>query len=148
MDDAIKHSYKLKFVILGSLLFIIVFGIQYYRSPNVVNFFCHDSDGGSQYASLIHLIDQEKQAHLSKNPELIVSAQSPNYRNISAGKMSKPSADSSAAKFKKYFDNSDFIKWDNEQQPIITFSTDSSMAYAIIQKEVMLKDKNTWGNVM
>ena len=107
----------------------------------MANFFCHGSDEVSQYASLIHLIDQEKQAHLSKNPELIVSAQSPNYRNISAGKMSKPSADSSVATFKKYFNNSDFIKWDNEQQPIITFSDDSSMAYAIIQKEVMLKDK-------
>ena len=141
MDNELKHSYKIRFVILGSLLFIIVFGVRYYKSPGLVSFFCHGSDGGGQYTSLIHLIEQEKQAHLGKNPELIVSAQSPNYRNISAGKLSKPSSDSSVAIFRKYFKNSDFIKWENEQQPIITFSDDSSMAYAIIQKEVMLKGK-------
>ncbi len=38
----------------------------------------------------------------------------------------------------KYFNSVQFIKWDDTADPIIRFSDDGSLAYAIVQKEVIV----------
>lgn len=48
----------------------------------------------------------------------------------------------------KYFGSVQFIKWDDTAEPIIRFSDDGSLAYAIVQKDVIVTYPDSTGNAV
>lgn len=48
-------------------------------------------------------------------------------------------------RIEKYFSSVNFIKWDDVAEPLIRFSSDGLMAYAIVQKQVVLSYPDSMG---
>ena len=59
------------------------------------------------------------------------------------GEVSVSTIDEHKARLKNYFDNFEFVKWEDKVSPIIKLSDDGKMAYAIIQKQVIVTLKET-----
>ncbi|PWT94111.1 MAG: hypothetical protein C5B54_00545 [Acidobacteria bacterium] len=77
--------------------------------------------------------------HLSKDAKSFTDLFSDNFLAINNGIVDSPSRQTSFEKFDQYFKNSEFIKWDDSKKPVIRFSTDGSLAYVAVQKEVVVK---------
>lgn len=89
-------------------------------------------------AILRGLLEQERVAHFTRNPDLLVSLFAEEFINVSAGRVSRPSRADSQARFRAYFERSTFIEWDDLEPPLIRLAGDGSLAYAIVQKRVRL----------
>lgn len=96
-------------------------------------------------AEIRKLQDVQRQAHLNRNANLLVSMFSPDFTNIGAGKIEKLTREQGIKRFQPYFDQSTFLEWDNISPPTIRVSKDGSMAYSIVHKRVRLKARDENG---
>lgn len=106
---------------------------------------CQDLDDNNRFAEkemILILLDQQKQYHFKEMAEELVSQLSTNYIDINKGEIKTPTREESISGFKNYFNSVEFEKWDDINPPIIRFSDENTMAYAIINKEVVLKYKD------
>lgn len=103
-----------------------------------------------------HNFDQEKQrilalhnaqrvCHFENNAKEFVDQFSKDFYSISKGKVDRPSKEESFKRFDGYFSSVTFLKWDDVKEPIISFSKDYSMAYTIVEKEVLISYPDTSG---
>lgn len=76
--------------------------------------------------------------HVEKMVEEFVAQQSEKFMSVSNGNIAKPTKESVVKRFTNYFNNVEFEKWDDVNPPIIRFSNDYSMAYTLVDKEVIL----------
>lgn len=88
------------------------------------------------------LLEQSRKAHFDGNPDLLVSNFTDSIISINAGKVSISTPQQVKEGMGDYLRNTHFIKWDDEMPPIIRFSEDRAMAYAVIRKLVVIKEKN------
>jgi hypothetical protein len=93
----------------------------------------------SDLAELQRLLEQGREAHFSRNADLLVSAASDEFISVDSGEVTRPDRTSSRARFQAYFDAVEFIEWDDLEPPVIRISRDGSMAYVIVRKRVRLK---------
>ncbi|HKI79126.1 MAG TPA: hypothetical protein VKA26_11345 [Ignavibacteriaceae bacterium] len=91
---------------------------------------------------IMKLHNFQQEYHLKNMPEKFVSLFSKSFVSVNKGKISSPSYSESLKRFKNYFNSVEFVKWDDIKPPVIRFSDDGSMAYSIVNKEVILRDKN------
>ncbi len=84
----------------------------------------------------------QRRAHFERNAELLVSIFDDDFVEISNGKMARVTKESAVSRFQPYFDNSEFIEWDDIEPPIVRVSDDGSMAYLLVKKRVRLKTKS------
>jgi hypothetical protein len=108
---------------------------------NIVN---NDADRNA----IIALQQQERKAHFNKDADLFASEFQPDLYMVNKGKLDTSSIAAHKKKIQSYFDAVKFIKWDDVAEPIIKFSDDHSMAYAIIQKQVILETKDSSGKIV
>lgn len=109
-------------------------------------FACNNSiDETADRNAILELLQQERTAHFTKDADLFVSGFAPGLYMINKGKADTASPSDYKQKIQAYFDAVKFIKWDDIAEPIIQFSDDHSMAYAIIQKQVILETKDSTG---
>jgi len=80
----------------------------------------------------------ERKAHFDRNVDLFVSEFADSMLSVSKGKVTKLSVEQNKKRIEPYFGSVKFIKWDDMAEPVIKFSDDCSLAYAIVQKEVIL----------
>ena len=85
---------------------------------------------------LLLLQKQQREAHLQKDAGRLVEIFAPDFINISAGNVDRPSKEESLKRFQAYFDRTVFLEWDDITPPLIRISQDASMAYVIVQKRV------------
>ena len=83
------------------------------------------------------VLANEFQAHMERNANQLVATFSDNFTSVDKGKIHSPSYDESHVRFQQYFSAVKIIKWDDVQPPILNFSDDKSLAYALIQKQVV-----------
>lgn len=88
------------------------------------------------------LLEQSRKAHFEGDINLFVSDIAEGLISVNAGKVSITTPSKMKSGMSGYLQNTHFIKWDDEMEPIIRFSEDKSMAYAIVRKLVISKDKN------
>ncbi|HMU48062.1 MAG TPA: hypothetical protein PKC72_16980 [Chitinophagaceae bacterium] len=91
------------------------------------------------------LLQQERKAHFERNADLFISEFSENMLSVNKGQVMTASPKERKDRIQRYFNNVEFIKWDDLAGPIIRFSDDGSLAYAIIQKEVIVNRKDSTG---
>jgi len=91
------------------------------------------------------LLLQERKAHFDRNVDMFVSEFADSMIGVNKGKVSVLSLEQNKQRIRPYFENVQFIKWDDVAEPVIRFSDDGNMAYAIIQKQVIVSYPDSTG---
>lgn len=91
------------------------------------------------------LLQQERKAHFDRNTDLFVSEFADSMISVNKGKVTTTGKDENRKRIGSYFSRANFIKWDDIAEPVIRFSDDGSLAYAVIQKQVILSYPDSLG---
>ncbi len=106
----------------------------------------HKPDLGKEEAAIRQLLAQERTAHFNLDTELFISEFADSMIQVNRGVVSSPTREQQKERIGRYFGSVEFDKWDDTAEPLIRFSDDGSLAYAIIQKEVILHYPDSTGN--
>ena len=96
---------------------------------------------------ILALDAKQRAFHFGKDARDFVHLFSKDFLSINQGKIEHPAEADSYETFNKYFNSVDFVKWDNKSNPIIRFSEDASVAYVAVDKQVILRLKNSHGKL-
>lgn len=107
----------------------------------LLNSCMNKNNTASAEREIMDILKQERKAHVEKNADLFFSEFDKDFIMINTGEVNNYDSADFRHHFDQYLQSSDFIKWDDIANPIIKFSDDQSMAYAIVQKQVILKNK-------
>jgi hypothetical protein len=102
-------------------------------------------DAEKSKQKIIQLLQQEQKAHFDRNVDLFISEFADSMISVNKGKVTIGTPGDNRTRIERYFGSVKFIKWDDMAQPIIRFSDDGSLAYAVIQKEVIVTYPDTLG---
>ncbi len=91
---------------------------------------------------ILELHNQQRDFHFQKMAPEFASLLSENHISVNRGSVNTPTIEENTHRFQNYFDNVAFVKWDDIKPPVIRFSEDGSLAYTIVEKEVVVKYKN------
>lgn len=95
--------------------------------------------------TILAMLQTERKAHFDRNVELFMSEFADSMISVNKGVVSAPTKEQHKERIGKYFGRVQFIKWDDTAEPVIRFSDDGSLAYAIIQKDVILNYPDSTG---
>ena len=87
---------------------------------------------------ILELHELQRDVHFQKKASEFANLLSENHISLNRGAVNTPTIEENTARFQKYFDSVEFIKWDDVKPPVIRFSDDGSMAYTIVEKEVIV----------
>jgi hypothetical protein len=103
------------------------------------------ADPSADRAALLRLHEQHREAHVSRQAQVLTATFADTFYSISRGRVSTPSRETSQQRFQSYFDRSTFQAWDDLAPPVIRISPDGRMAYVIVQKHVSLTSPDSGG---
>lgn len=92
---------------------------------------------------ILALHDLQREIHFEKQVSNFVNLLSEEHISVNRGKIAQPSIADHEERFTNYFNSVDFVKWDDVAPPIIRFSDDLSVAYTIVDKEVIVRSLDT-----
>jgi hypothetical protein len=75
---------------------------------------------------------------MDRNLELLLSLFADDFVIVDGGEVQQPTREEQAERFRTYFQNVRFRKWDDLVPPAIRVSADGTMAMVIVRKEVVL----------
>jgi hypothetical protein len=101
------------------------------------------TDLQKERAAIIRLLNMERKANFEKKYILFMSEFSDSMISVNRGVVSPINMDETRKRIQGYFNKVEFLKWDDIVAPKISFSKNGSMTYAILQKQVILKIKDT-----
>jgi hypothetical protein len=88
--------------------------------------------------AILSMLETERKAHFDRKVDLFVSEFADSMISVNKGNVTKLSVGQNKKRIEPYFSSVTFIKWDDVAEPVIKFSDDGSLAYAIVQKEVIV----------
>ena len=91
------------------------------------------------------MLKDERKAHFDKNVEAFLSNFADSTIQLNHGDIIIASKAEAKKRFTPYFESVTFQKWDDVREPIIELSEDGSMAYAALEKTVVLTYPDTLG---
>ena len=103
------------------------------------------TDLDKERKTILAMLQTERKAHFDRNVELFISEFADSMISVNKGVVTSPTKTEHKERIGKYFGSVQFIKWDDTAEPIIRFSNDGSLAYAIIQKDVILTYPDSTG---
>ncbi len=107
---------------------------------------CHHSnipvDIEVEKKAILAIHEDQRKSHIEKDILLLLRDSSTDYIEVNRGLIKKPTYAESYKRFKSYFDEVDFIKWDDVSPPIISFSEDATMATSVVDKLVITRRKS------
>lgn len=118
------------------LLFAFIFVLSAFSCSETPNL-------QKETAAIVALLNMERKAHFEKNASLFMSEFSDSMISVNRGTVTTANNDQRRRRIQGYFDRADFVKWDDLVPPKIRFSKDGTMAYAIVQKQVILSIKDS-----
>jgi len=95
--------------------------------------------------TILAMLQTERKAHFDRNVELFMSEFAEGMISVNKGEVTTASKELNKERIGKYFGSVQFIKWDDTAEPIIRFSDDGSLAYAIVQKDVIVTYPDSTG---
>jgi hypothetical protein len=95
---------------------------------------------------ILQLESDQKTYHVTKNAKSFTDLFSDHFVSVQKGSVDSPARKESFDRFDNYFKKAEFIRWADTNQPIIRFSDDGSVAYVIVQKEVIVKSLTSNGS--
>ncbi len=117
------------------LLFIIPLVISCRNNPGIE----------ASRQEITRLLQQERKAHFDRNVDLFVSEFADSMLSVNRGKVNIMSPAENKKRITPYFGSVSFLKWDDVAEPIIRFSDDGSLAYAVVQKLVIVTYPDSLG---
>ena len=90
---------------------------------------------------ILSILQKEREAHFNKDVDLFLSHFKDTAIFVNKGTVQEFVKRKDFTNFADYFSQVEFIKWDDVAAPLIHFSNDGSLAYAIMQKQVIVKEK-------
>lgn len=87
-------------------------------------------------SEILALHQKEIEAHLNKDVEFFVQDMAEDYIAVSYGEIRKPTIEEIKFQFTSYLNNTVFTKYKDIGKPIIRFSNDGSLAWAIFHIKV------------
>jgi hypothetical protein len=107
---------------------------------------CHDKpDLVAEKETIRNMLATERKAHFDRNVDLFISEFADSMISVNKGKVTIAGPAQNKKRIEPYFNSVTFIKWDDTAEPIIRIADDGSLAYAIIQKEVILTYPDSLG---
>jgi hypothetical protein len=106
---------------------------------------CDHPDLEQEKKEIMEIHNRQKNAHIEKNPDLLLSDSSHDFMEVNRGIIRKPTYSESFKRLTSYFNSVEFIKWDDVSDPIFSFSDDATMATTIVNKLVITKNKSDNG---
>jgi hypothetical protein len=113
----------------------------------LVSFSCQHKpvDLEMEEKSIRRMLQTERKAHFDRNVDLFINEFSDSMLSVNKGIVMKATPQERREKINGYFRSIEFIKWDDVAEPIIRFSDDGSLAYAVIQKQVIVSYPDSLG---
>ena len=105
-------------------------------------FACGSVDRAQEERVISALLKQEQKAHLQKDADLFVSEFADSMIAVNRGNVSVSTREQHLERIGHYFNSVQFVAWEDVADPVIRFSDDARLAYAIIQKRVVLVQKD------
>jgi hypothetical protein len=102
-------------------------------------------DKKKETQAITALLFQERKAHFDRNVDLFLSEFADSMISVNKGKVSVTAPDENRERISEYFGRVEFVKWDDVAEPVIRFSDDGSLCYAVIQKQVILSSPDSLG---
>lgn len=112
---------------------------------------CNDTkrvDFELEMSKILELHHTQRDYHFNKDSIAFVNQLSDNFISVNHGEISHPQRQENISRFHSYFSSVKFKKWDDLNDPIIKFSDDGSMAYAIVDKIVSLTYETEEGEII
>ena len=97
---------------------------------------------------ILSMLQTERKAHFDRNVDLFMSEFAEGMISVKKGEVDTATREMNKERIGKYFGSVQFIKWDDTAEPIIRFSDDGSLAYAIVQKDVILTYPDNTGKAV
>jgi len=94
----------------------------------------------NEMAALKSLLADDRKAHLTKDVDLLLSHFADTIIEVKRGMTRRMSMEENRLRFHHYFQSVEFVKWDDVADPVLTFSNDSTLAVATIQKQVIVNE--------
>ena len=88
---------------------------------------------------ILRLHEAEIDAHWSKDVEFFARDISEDYLTVAAGEVGRPTPEEIRERFSNYLSNTTFTEYRDSAEPIVGFSKDGSMAWAVFQIRVVGK---------
>ncbi len=95
-------------------------------------------DEASARAEILDLHHAQRDYHFNKKKEEFASMMSDDFIGVGRGEITRPTYEDNIKRYTAYFGSVEFIKWDDLTEPVIRFSDDGSLAYTIVDKEVIV----------
>lgn len=88
-------------------------------------------------AEILALHRQQQAFHFDKDAAAFASQLSERYISVNEGEIDQPGREESLARISEYFERTTFEAWEDLSPPIVRFSDDGSLAYTLVNKEVI-----------
>lgn len=101
---------------------------------------CQNTYQHEELAKLSAFQKQEQSAHLTNNPNLLLSMMTDSLMQVKSGRVQYFTKPQLKERFTSYFKAVQFVKWDDTAPPVYTISPDGQMATVLVQKRVELRE--------
>lgn len=108
----------------------------------------NDFDKSKETRAIESLLAMERKAHFDRDVDGFMSEFADDMISVNKGKVLIATPEENKERIGNYFRSVKFIKWDDVKRPLIRFSDDGSLAYAIIQKEVIVSYPDNTGKTL
>ena len=98
--------------------------------------------------TILAMLQTERKAHFDRNVDMFMAEFAEGMISVNKGEVTTVTKELNKERISKYFGSVQFIKWDDTAEPIIRFSNDGSLAYAIVQKDVIVTYPDSTGNAV
>lgn len=105
-------------------------------------------DEAAERQKILILHHAQRDYHFNDKAEEFAGQMNADFISINHGIVSRPTLAENTERFGAYFKSVSFSKWDDVAEPIIRFSDDGSLAYTIVQKEVVLTYPSEQGDTI
>ncbi|MEM9337800.1 MAG: hypothetical protein AAGA66_03675 [Bacteroidota bacterium] len=97
-----------------------------------------DFDLESETALIMKLHEDQRTYHFEKDSISFPAQFGEGFISVNRGEITRPTFEENKTRYHRYFSSVDFKKWDDQTEPEIFFSRDGTMAYTIVDKQVVL----------
>ncbi len=87
---------------------------------------------------ILALENRQREVHLQKRAVELAAMLAPDHISVNRGRITEPSQAELEERFQGYFGQVEFLRWDDVEPPRIYFSDDGSIAYSILNKDVVV----------
>lgn len=96
----------------------------------------HPVDLERERAALLAVHAQDRLAHMTTNPQLILAHAAEEFIYVGEGTITRQSHEDVASTFARVFAGANYQEWDDLEPPIASISADASMAWMIVRVRV------------